>query len=166
MIFFAWGARGPRFKSRRPDQRIHRLTLLRPLASVARGSKLGPTPNSLVDGSRGTDGRLRSCFLHIARRRRFKFLYTCRTTPRLPQTHISRQNSRRGTHGGRYFVSVFTSREDEEISFAIYAQSLHASTPPERGSDGGHICVIVRVARRREIVWGRSHQSHASRCCQ
>ena len=44
----AWGARGPEFKSRRPDQTPQRLTGPQPQRASATGSKLGPIPNSLA----------------------------------------------------------------------------------------------------------------------
>ena len=44
----AWGARGPGFKSRRPDQSTHTLTGRQPQTASSTGSKLGPIPNSLA----------------------------------------------------------------------------------------------------------------------
>src|SRR5215472_2433746 len=44
----AWGARGPGFKSRRPDQSTHTLTGRQPQTPSSTGSKLGPIPNSLA----------------------------------------------------------------------------------------------------------------------
>ena len=44
LIFFAWGARGPGFKSPRPDQTPQRLTALQLSPNSKTGSKLGPNP--------------------------------------------------------------------------------------------------------------------------
>ena len=42
LINFAWGARGPGFKSRRPDQCFQKLTDLTPPTNLISGPNLGP----------------------------------------------------------------------------------------------------------------------------
>jgi hypothetical protein len=53
LIVLAWGARGPEFKSRRPDQLLQRLTLDGPAFSTAPGATRGAiSASQTLRGSR------------------------------------------------------------------------------------------------------------------
>src|SRR5579883_3556295 len=81
LINFAWGARGPGFKSRRPDHSFQRLTRPQP----QRLHQLGPNwvqfRSNLERGSSGSHGRhggLPRLYSRITIRRRQEFPYTCK----------------------------------------------------------------------------------------
>ncbi len=120
LINFAWGARGPGFKSRRPDHSFQRLTRPQP----QRPHQLGPNwvqfRSNLERGSSGSHGRhggLPRLYSRITIRRRQEFPYTCKLRSITPRPV--------GSHGtdGRHVRSHCVSRDGDDKKFPIHAES-------------------------------------------
>src|ERR1035437_3940947 len=96
----AWGARGPEFKSRRPDQSLQRLTSLQPHSHSSTGSKLGPNPNSFATVAVVSMGVV-CVVLSIARRRQHRFSLYMQNRTIAPMGPIRRrdQTGSRGVDG-------------------------------------------------------------------
>ena len=117
---FAWGARGPGFKSRRPDQIPQTLTRPQPQGPHQLGPNWVQFRSNLERGSSGSHGRhggLPRLYSRITIRRRQEFPYTCKLRSITPRPV--------GSHGtdGRHVRSYCVSRDGDDKKFPIHAES-------------------------------------------
>ncbi len=135
---FAWGARGPGFKSRRPDQIPQTLTRPQPQGPHQLGPNWVQFRSNLERGSSGSHGRhggLPRLYSRITIRRRQEFPYTCKLRSITPRPV--------GSHGtdGRHVRSYCVSRDGDDKKFPIHAESI-STIANNRGRTKSRRCVF------------------------